>query len=89
MGRSREHRRLLRLGPLGIRRQKLYNAVKLTKGKGSVRVLAFNGARYETVFNGEASDHVRFPTVTGSNQLKVLGKMESVPGVFLLPDETE
>lgn len=66
-----------------------YNAVKVPEATGLLRVLAFNGARYTTVFDGEASELIRFPTVTGSYQLKVLGKLETVPGVFLLPDETE
>ena len=66
-----------------------YNAVMVPEGKGQVRVLSFNGASYASVFDGEASGLVRFPVVTGSYQLKVLGKLETVPGVFLLADETE
>ena len=66
-----------------------YNAVKVPEATGHVRVLAFNGAHYAPVFDGEGAGLVRFPTVTGSYQMKVLGKLETLPGVFLLPDETE
>lgn len=66
-----------------------YNAVTVPESQSRLRVLAFNGARYETVFDGETSGSVRFPTVTGSYQLKVLGKMKVPPEVFLLPEKSE
>jgi len=59
-----------------------FNALEFS-ARGAVEVLAFNGTRYESVWQGTDSP-ARFPTVTGSYRLKLVGEVD--PGsvrVFL------
>ena len=53
-----------------------YNCVEF-RADGPVTVLAFNGTRYEPVWQGTDSP-ARFATVTGSYRLKLTGDVESV-----------
>ena len=51
-----------------------YNTVEF-RSTGPVTVLAFNGTRYEPVWEGIDSP-ARFDTITGSYRLKILGDVE-------------
>ena len=58
-----------------------YNAVEFA-GRGNVEIHAFNGTRYEPVWEGTSP--ARFDTVTGSYKLRLVGDVdEKTVHVFL------